>query len=375
MRKSIHIGTILGIPIDINYTWFIIFGLVTWTLASAAFPYSAPGQPAILYWASAFITALIFFSCLLLHELSHAYIALKNNLPIKGITLFIFGGIAHMGEEPSNPKTEFKMAIAGPITSFTLSAIFWILFALFNSMGVHRIILTATFYLAYINLAIVIFNMIPGFPLDGGRVLRSVLWSHFNDIKKATRIASGFGRGFAFFLMGVGFFYLFLGALLQGIWLIFIGLFLQEAAESSYQHVLLQKALTGTKVKDIMTKTVITVNEDMPLDLVIDNYFFKFRFTSFPVISPTESLSGLITLHDVKEIPKEKWNTKYVRDVMLPLNSDLVIAPNSEIMEALTQMVRNKVGRLIVVEDHNLIGFISQRDVMRLFEVRSDLAK
>jgi len=374
LRRSIHIGKILGIPIDINYSWFIIFGLITWTLAMGYFPSVLPHEEGIVYWLMAIISAVFLFASLLLHELSHSFIAIKNSIPIKGITLFVFGGIAHISEEPKDPGTELKMAIAGPICSITISLCFFFLARLLPYIGSPLPLIAIAGYISIINLIIAIFNLIPGFPLDGGRILRSTLWKYMNDIKKATRIASGIGKGFAFFLIGVGFLYLFLGALLSGVWLILIGIFLQEAAESSYQQMMLQRTLTGTKVHEIMSGNVVTVSEDMPLDFVIDNYFFKYRFTSFPVINSAESLSGLVTLHNVKDIPKQKWNSTYIREAMIPLNADLIVGPDLEVFNALRKMIRNKVGRLIVVEDHKLVGFLSQRDVMRLFEVKSDLS-
>jgi len=372
MRKSIHIGTVLGIPIRVNYTWLIIFGLVVWTLANGYFPFVVPGMSEKTYWTMAVISAVLLFGSLLLHELSHSAVALKNKLPIRGITLFIFGGVAQMEKEPQDPGTEFRMAAAGPACSLVLSAAFFGSAILLSYAGAHPAVIAVARYLYIINLIVAVFNLVPGFPLDGGRVLRAALWSHYNDLKKATRVASRFGKGFAYLLMALGLFNLFGGALISGIWFILIGFFLFEAAESSYQQVAMKSALSGIRVQDIMTKSVITIDAKATLDRLVDDYFFKFRFTSFPVIRD-DMLMGLLTLHNVKEVPKEKWGETSAEQAMVPLSSAILVHPHAEAMTALSKMVRNGTGRLIVVEDHKVLGILSQRDVMRLFEVRSDL--
>lgn len=373
MNRSIHIITILGIPIEINFSWFIIFFLVTWTLAQNYFPNVLPGLPVYVYWMMSFIAAILFFMSLLAHELSHSVVATKNKLPIKGITLFVFGGVAHMSKEPQTPAIEFKMAAAGPLCSFSISFFFFILTQLFYYLKFPMAVVVSTDYLSFINLAVGIFNLIPGFPLDGGRILRAALWSLFGDIKKATQVASAFGKTFAFFLMGLGFLYLFYGVVLSGIWLIFIGFFLREAAGASYQQVAFKKYLNGVKVQGIMSTNVVTVSQDLTLASLVDDYFFKYRFTSFPVLSNEGDVKGLITIHAVKDVPRKLWATTKVNEAMVPLKRDLVVSPYADIFDALTQMAGNGVGRLLVTQDGKLIGIISQRDIMRLFEVKENL--
>jgi CBS domain-containing protein len=234
-------------------------------------------------------------------------------------------------------------------------------------------IVVAMDYLSFINLAVGIFNLIPGFPLDGGRILRAALWSLFGDIKKATQIASSFGKAFAFILMGLGFLYLFYGMVISGIWLIFIGFFLRDAASASYQQVAFKRYLTGIKVRDIMTQNVVTVGQNMTLAQLVDDYFFKFRFTSLPVVTDEGEIKGLITIHSVKDTPRNEWAVTKVTEAMIPIKSDLVVNPSTDILDALAQMAGNGVGRLLVTQDGKLIGIISQRDVIRLFEVREDL--
>jgi Zn-dependent protease/CBS domain-containing protein len=375
MNRSIHIITILGIPIEINYTWFIVFFLVTLTLAQNYFPRALPNAPTLLYWVIGAAAALLLFVTLLAHELSHSIVAIKNDLPIKGITLFVFGGVAHMTKEPQNPRTEFLMAAAGPLCSFSLSFIFYVLTQLMYNLRFPMALIVITDYISAINLILGIFNLIPGFPLDGGRILRAALWSIYGDIKKATRIASAFGKAFAYILMAAGFIYLFYGFLLSGIWLIFIGFFLREAAGSTYQQVVMRKLLTGLKVSDIMSKDVVTVLENLPIIIFVDDYVFRYRFTSFPVLSSHADIQGVVTIHAIKDIPRDQWSNKCVGEAMIPISKDLTVPPDTDAFSALQQMAGNGLGRLLVLRDGKQMGIISQRDILRLFEMKSDLGE
>lgn len=375
MRKSFRLITLFNIPIEINYTWFIILGLVVFTLARGYFPYTNPELGTTAHWIMAFIAAFLLFASLLAHELSHSIVAKKNKLPIHGITLFIFGGVAHLEKEPPSPAVEFKMAIAGPLMSFFLACLFFGLTQAFYNLGFPKALLSITNYLFILNLAVGIFNLIPGFPLDGGRVLRAALWSYYADVKKATAIASGFGKGFAFFLIAVGFFNLFFTrSIIAGIWFIFLGIFLQEAAEMSYRQVVMKKILSGVKVENLMTKNVVTVSADITLDKLVDDYFFKLRYTTFPVIED-DLLLGLVTLHNVKEIAKDKWKETTAREIMIPIGKDLVTGKDTDAMDAFTKMAKTGIGRLLVIEDTKLIGILSQRDIIRLFEFKAEIGE
>lgn len=364
--------TIFNIPIEINYSWFIILALIIFTLARGYFPYTNPELGQAVYWLMAVFAAILLFASLLAHELSHSLVAKKNDLPISGITLFIFGGVAHMEKEPPSPEIELKMAAAGPTMSFFLALLFFALTQVFRNLGFSRPILSITEYLSFVNLAVGIFNLIPGFPLDGGRILRAALWKFYNDVKKATAIASGFGRGFAFFLMAIGVLYLFSGSIISGIWFIFIGFFLQEAADVSYRQVAMNKLLSGVRVENLMTKDVITVQANLPLDKLFDKYFLKFRHAAFPVVED-DTILGLITFHDVKEVPREKWHAAAAREIMLPLGKNLIISRKMDALDALAKMAKTGLGRLLVIENSKLIGIVSQRDITRLFEFKSEI--
>jgi len=372
MKNSFKLATILGIPIEVNVSWFIILGLVVLTLAKGYFPLQMPNLSVQAYWIMGFVAALLLFASLGLHELAHSVVARANKLPISGITLFIFGGVAHMEKEPSSPIVEFRMAIAGPIMSLMLALFFWIssLFAVYFSL--NPVIWITTDYLSFLNFAIAVFNLIPGFPLDGGRVLRSIIWFFSKDLKKATQIASFFGKTFSLFLMGIGFANLITGNLISGIWLIFMGLFLLEAAEVSYRQMIMKKVLGNLKASDIMSKNVITVPYDIKVSELIEKFFFRFRHNCFPVIKD-DTIVGLVTFHDTKEVNKNLWSEKTAEEVAIPLTEDLVTKTKKHVIDLLPQLAHNKIGRALVIEEKSLVGIVSQKDIMKIFKFRTEV--
>lgn len=372
MRNSFKLTTIFNIPVEINVSWFIILGLIVFTLAQGYFPMTNPELSEGAHWFMAIIAALLLFASLLAHELSHSVVAKRNRLPIQGITLFVFGGVAHLSKEPQSPAVEFKMAIAGPLMSFFLSASFFLLSRLFLLLNLPGALISIANYLFILNLAVGTFNLIPGFPLDGGRIFRSILWHYYKDLKKATAIASAFGKGFAFFLMGVGFFSLFTGLIILGIWFIFIGFFLYEAASASYRQIIIKKMLGGVNVDHLMSKDIISVPANIKLNKLIDDYFFRYRHAAFPVIED-DVLLGLATLHNVKEVARDKWPKTTAKDIMVPLGNKLIIGKDAHATEAMAKMANNGVGRLLVIENSKMIGIISQKDIMRLFKFKTEI--
>ena len=372
MNRSFKLITLFNIPVEINYSWFIILGLVVFTLARGYFPVTNPELPESAHWLMAAVAAFLLFASLLAHEFSHSLVALRNDLPIHGITLFVFGGVAHMEKEPATPAVEFKMAAAGPAMSFFLAVVFFALTQTLYSLGTPADVLSIFNYLFVLNLGVGIFNLIPGFPLDGGRLLRAAIWHFTKSIKRATRIASLFGKTFAFLLIAYGLLNLFYGALITGIWFIFIGLFLQEAAETSYQQIVLKRALTGVRVGGIMTRQVVTVPSDITLDKLVDEYFFRFRYTSFPVVTD-DTLHGLVTLHAVKEVAKDRWPQVKAGEIMIPISENLIINKEMDVIDALSKMAGTGSSRLLVAEDSKLIGILTQSDVTRLFELKSNI--
>lgn len=367
MKNSFKLITILGIPVEVNPSWFIIFGLIVFSLSAGYFPVAAPTLTATAHWVMGLIAALLLFVCLLLHELSHSLVARANRLPISGITLFVFGGVAHLEKEPATPEVELKMAAAGPAMSIALGIMFILLsYVLKFSPFISAI----TEYLSFLNFAVAIFNLIPGFPLDGGRIFRALLWKWSKDLRRATYIASLVGRSFAYLLIGLGFVNLFYRNILSGVWLIFLGLFLQEAANNSYRQLIMKRVLGRSKVKNLMSPDVITVPADLDLESLAQKYFFKYRYSSFPVVED-DTILGLITFHEIKHLPRDKWSTLTARQSLIPLNSEMLVSEDDNLYEALAKVAGNGIGRLLVVKDSKLIGILSQRDIFKLFEFKN----
>lgn len=370
---SFRIGRIFGISIEVNYTWFIIFGLVTAALAFAYFPTVYPGLTLGATLAMGIITSLLFFASVLIHELMHSIVAIRNGMKVTKITLFIFGGVSQLTDEPQTPKIEFKMAIAGPGTSIILGVIFGI-----SAYGVAAAGLSAVFFgplvwLGIINILLGAFNMVPGFPLDGGRVLRSALWAIFKDIRRATKVAARFGQGFAYFLIVIGLVFIFSG-LLDGLWLILIGWFLNNAAQGSYQQLMLRETLRGVDVKQIMKKDVETIPAQTRLNDAVNEHFLRSQKAVFPVITdPTGELLGIVRINDVQTVPQDEWPEKDVSQVSKPLPEEKKVEPKEGVVEALTKMSQAKTDHLLVVSDKHLEGKVNRQDIVRLIKIKSRL--
>jgi Zn-dependent protease len=367
--KGIRVLTIWGIEVWIDLSWVLIFVLVAWSLAAGYFPSEYPGFRSSTYWSMGVISALLLFVCVLLHELSHSYVAINSGIEVPRITLFIFGGVAHIAQEPRDPRTEFNIAVAGPICSLILGILFWFLTKI-EFVSESKALLIIFGYLAFINIALVVFNMIPGFPLDGGRILRALLWKRWGDVKRATYTVSQIGSGFGIFLIFFGVLNFLWGNLIGGIWFVFIGMFLHQAAKAGYQMTLLKDALSGIRVKQVMSKNVVTVPESVMLEDLVKNYFERYFFMSFPV-ERNGSLAGIITLKEVKEVPRENWASKNVGEVMT--KEILSLKPEDEVSEALSLMLRDDSGRFPVVEGGKIVGILSRRDVMNMLKIKSDL--
>lgn len=373
MGRGIKLFKVLGIQISIDYTWFIVFVLFAWSLSYGYFPFRNPGFTQGTYLFMGVISAFFLFACVLIHELSHSYTANRLGLDIKEITLFIFGGVAQLTKEPEDAITELKIAIAGPAASAVLAIIFWVAFG-FIDAAAFPVLSAIVAYLAFINMILLIFNMIPGFPLDGGRVFRALWWARTGDLNRATKVASGIGKGFALFLIITGFLQIMVGNFTGGLWSVLIGVFVQQAAESGYQQVLMKHALEGVKVGDLMSKGVVTVEEGKRLSELVDNYFFKYHFVSFPVTSDGH-VEGLITLNGVRSVEKEKWDNTLVRDVMYRLGPQDTLNPNDSAMEALSKMASDGAGRYPVIENGRLVGILSKRDIIKALEMKAGLEK
>jgi Zn-dependent protease len=369
MRGSLNLGKILGIPIRLHVSWFLIAILITWTLAAGYFPQEYPGWPAATYWLVGAITAVFFFASVLIHELGHSVLALREKVPVKSITLFIFGGVAQIGREPPTAGAEFRIAIAGPLSSLGLAALFGGLGAV---LADNATLAAPLAYLGRINLLLALFNMIPGFPLDGGRVLRAALWAFGGSLQNATKWASRAGRvvAFGFILIGVG--QVLLGGLLNGLWLAFIGWFLNNAAESSYQQVRLRDMLSGVKARSVMTQECSTVPSRLGVDRLVEDYVLAGGQRCF-FVADNGSTEGLITLHNLRSVPREQRLGLTANQVMTPIDGVLRVHPEDDVWNVLQQMDENDVNQVPVMDNGSFVGMITRERLLHDIRLRAEL--
>jgi Zn-dependent protease len=359
---------ISGIKINIDYSWLIVFVLVLWSLSAGYFPRYYPNYSTQLYWIAGLVGTLLFFSSILVHELSHSLTAVRSGIQIPEITLFIFGGIARLSQEPTSAVTELKIAVAGPLSSLALAGIFW---AIAGALQPHaQALIIAVFeYLAWINLALAIFNLVPGYPLDGGRILRAIIWWRTGSVARATKWAADIGKGFAWALMIFGGVQIFTGALIGGLWLLFIGMFLRGVAAAGYQEVMMKQSLDGVRVKEVMVENVVSTSPDLHLDALTDKFFLRYGHGGFPVVEEGRPV-GLVSLSDISNIAPEERQAKTVRDVMTRLSEALEIDPNASLVEALKKMTQQGTGRLLVMDLDKMVGMITKTGLLRFLEIK-----
>ncbi len=372
MESDIRIGRIFGIEIFVSYSWFLIFALVTTALAFGILPREFPQHSRTANLIIGLFASALFFASLLFHELSHSLVANLNQIPIKKITLFIFGGMSQMSNEPKDPGAEFKMAVAGPGSSFVLAGAYFSIYRAMTGAGLPSEYYAAFAWLAQINFVLAVFNLAPGFPLDGGRVLRAAVWYATGNLQRATTFASRAGQGVGFALMAFGVL-LFLGGQIGGVWLILIGWFLNQSAIASYRQMMVEQSLSNIDVGSIMSVDVATIAPELNLEDLVNHYFLKFRFGRFPVVG-NGSLLGVVTLHDIKEIPRDQWRDVTAGEIVEPIKDDRIVSPTDPAMKALAKMAAEDIGHLLVVdEDSHLAGIVTRTDLIRLIKVRSEL--
>jgi Zn-dependent protease/predicted transcriptional regulator len=371
-RGSLVLGAIRGIPIRIHFTWLIIFGLLSWSLASGYFPQQYPDLPIAAYWIKAIIAALFLFGSILVHELMHALMAQNLRVPIAGITLFALGGVSEMTQEPPSPSAEFLIAIVGPLASFALAGFFWLIWQALAQEGPDPSFAAIALYLAGLNTVVGVFNLLPAFPLDGGRVLRSIIWGITKNLKQATYLATRIGIVFAYILIAFGAVSLFAGAGFQGIWMAIIGFFLLQGAQASYAQVMLKEALAGIPVRDMMVKEVVTVPPHVSVRELVERYFLTYGYGGFPVVDNGQVL-GLVSLGDVKRIAPEEYDRVPVREIMVPLSERLTIAPEEDISVAFQRMAEDDLGRLIVIQRGHMVGLVTKTGLSRFLRTKLEL--
>jgi Zn-dependent protease len=371
--KGVRLLRIRGIQITIDYSWFIIFLLIVYLAAEGAFPRMQGRFSVIHYWMMGVAFAVLYFASVLIHELAHSLVALRHGIEVKSIRLLFFGGLAQISSEPRTSKNEFLIALAGPATSVALAFLFGMVWTFLTLAGVSGPAAAVAAYLSMANLVLAFFNMLPGLPLDGGRILRAILWDRWNDPERATKVVSRLGNALALFLIFLGILQFFFSRnLVGGLWSVLIGLVMKQAAVGSYQAAVLREALAGTRVSQIMTENVISVDWLTSVDELVHNYIYKHQFTHFPVFNRDEMV-GMVSLAQVKNIPRELWAFKQVRDIMTPIEQVPRLKPTDDATEALSRMVSEDTGRMPVMEEGRLVGIVTRRDILNLFKIKSDL--
>jgi len=370
--NRITLFKLLGFEVRIDASWLLLALLVTWSLAKGIFPSSYKGASEATYWAMGAIGALGLFFSIIFHELCHSLVATRYGIPMKGITLFIFGGVAEMDDEPPSARSEFLMAIAGPFSSVVLGLTFIGVAYAGSKLGWPGTIPTVTSYLGWINLVLAAFNLLPAFPLDGGRVLRSILWGWKGNLRWATRISSGIGSAFGVLLIVLGVFSIFRGNFIGGLWWLMIGFFLRNAAQMSYTQILARKVLEGETVRRFMVTDPITVSRAITLEEFVNDYVYRYHYNMFPVVS-FDRLVGCITVRQAAEVPRDEWRERTVGEIAGPCTPDITIGPDEDAVRALAIMSRTENSRLLVVEGERLVGIISLKDMRQFLSLKLEL--
>ncbi len=369
--RGMTLFQIAGIRINLDLSWFIVFALVLLALSAGYFPRNYPGYGSMSYLLVGLIATLLFFASVVIHELAHSLVALRSGIEIREITLFIFGGVARITEEPKTPQMELKIAAVGPLSSFALALGFWLIKSII--MSLQPSLLGAVFdYLAWINLALGAFNLIPGFPLDGGRILRAIWWWKTDSLTRATKVASDIGKWFAVALMALGGLEIFSGALINGLWLLFIGMFLRAMSERGYEEAIIRKSLEGMRIDEVMTREVVSVPPDLSLFHLVHDYFLRYAYRSFPVVQDYRVL-GIVSVTAVKDIPREEQEIRKVEEVMTPQSDRLVITPQESLAEALKRMSQDEVEQLLVMDRDRMVGLITKTGLLRFVQIRQIL--
>ncbi len=361
-RNTFYVGRFFGIPVRIHISWLIVFVLLTWSLAEMWFPSHYKDWSTGLYWEVAVATSILFFASVLAHELAHSVLARHRGLKVRDIVLFIFGGVSEIPDESKTPGAEFWIAVVGPGLSIAVGGIFAL--AGYALAPVSPPLSAIGLYLGLVNVFLGVFNLIPGFPLDGGRVLRSILWKVGGDPDRATRWAARFGQVIAYLFIFVGIYQAFRGNFVGGLWLAFIGWFLDNAALSSYRQVFVKHFLAGHRVQEIMTRECPTVAPDMPVHTLVEQYFLPYPFRCLLVTSG-ERTEGIVNIQGLRHLPRAEWNSADARRVMVPMEKVMSARSDDDLWSVLTRMTAEEVSQFPVIDDGKVVGFLSQADILR----------
>ena len=372
LGRTLRIGRVFGVEIKLDYSWFIIPILMTWSLASQYFPTTHPGWSVGAYWAMGAVTAALFFGSVVAHELAHSFVSQAHGVPVRDITLFIFGAAAQISEEPKTARGEFLMALAGPASSLIIAGLFGLLWlvALPISPQLHAL----AGWLGQINVGLALFNLIPGFPLDGGRVLRATVWGVTGNLQRATRIATGLGRVVASGFIFWGAWQIFAGNWSNGLWIAFIGWFLENAATASYRRMALKDMLTGHTAREVMMTDCPRIARDLSLDALVDQVVLPSGRRCFPVMEG-DTLLGLLTLHSIKGVSREKRAMTTVEEAMIPLGELKTVDPSDELTIVFERMIAEDVNQFPVMEKGKLLGMVARNRVLAFLRTQAELSR
>ncbi len=366
MSGALQLGRLFGISIRVHFSWLFIFFLIAWSLATSILPRQYPGWNTNTYWVLGVIGSAVLFLSVLLHELSHSLLAASRGHHVKGITLFFLGGVSEIEAESNTPGEEFWIALVGPLTSFALSGIFWLLSRTVASGSEH--IQAVTGYLAVVNLSLGIFNLLPAFPLDGGRVLKAIVWRATGSLPRALTVASISGSAIGFSLIGIGVFLVFTGNMLSGLWMAFIGWFIQSSASSGRQEQVVHTALSGKLVRDAMRGDFPSVGPGVTVQQLVDDHITK-EFQRAYVVALGDSFQGLVTVSDVQRVPPEERTGKWVTEVMTRAADVVAVSPDDPLEVALQKLISGDMNQLVVMDNGKAVGLLTRGDVLRVLEI------
>jgi Zn-dependent protease/CBS domain-containing protein len=362
-EHGFRLGSILGFEIRLDASWFVIFFLLLWSLSAGFFPSSVPGQATITYVVMGVTATILFFASLIAHEISHSLVARSRGIPMAGITLFIFGGMAHATLEPDNPGDELLIAGVGPLVSLILGGAFLVLAGVSGSVGWSALVGEVARYLGFINMALAAFNLLPGFPLDGGRIFRATAWKKTGDLARATTWATNGGRAIGIGLVVFGGSQILVGALLGGLWMVFIGLFLRGAADTTLRQFLIERTLQGISTRQAMSTLPPAIQARTTLGEWIHESLMATRHSAFPVENDNGHLVGIITLDRIEATPRERWSDTTIRDIMIELDPDMVVSPGDGMNEALRKVRTSPIDQVLVLDGESPVGLVTRGDV------------
>mgnify|MGYP006282234811 CR=1 FL=1 len=369
--RGFRLGRIFGFEISVDLSWLIIVALVVWSFSTAVFPQAVPELSGRAYLVMGVVAGALFFGSLLLHEIAHSLMARAKGVEVEGITLFIFGGVSRMRDEAKSARDEFLIAGVGPLASLVIGAAFWALFLLGDALGWSAAAVEVARYLSFLNVALAVFNLLPGFPLDGGRLFRAVLWWWRDDLQEATRVASVGGQAMGVLIATFGLLQLFAGNLIGGLWLGVIGWFLMNAAKMSYRQHVLTAGLEGATARDAMTADPEVVSPNISVGKLVEDHFLRDKHGSYPVVENGEPV-GLVTLEETGQVPRDRWDATRVREVMIPFDEQVGVGPDEELVEVIRKLGESPARRVLVVDEgRELLGIVTARDVTTWLALRS----